>query len=48
MAGNARSNGARNQMTLGRIDAPWFRANVKRWRRRNRIARLSRRINRHR
>jgi hypothetical protein len=48
MAGNARSNGARNQMVLGGYDAPWFRANVKRWRRRNRIARLSRRMNRHR
>lgn len=46
MAGNPRSNAARNQ--LGGGSARWFTRNVARWRRRNRLARLSRRINRHR
>ena len=45
MAGNARRNKARNQVTGGK-DAPWFLANVKRQRNRNKMAKASRKKNR--
>lgn len=45
MGGNRRHGKARNQ-TIGSIDAPWFKANLLRQRKRARMAKRSRRANR--
>ncbi len=45
MAGNSRANGAKNQ-TIGSIDAPWFKKNRRRQRKRSKIAKASRKRNR--
>lgn len=45
MGGNRRKGKARNQV-YGSIDAPWFKANLLRQRKRAKMARLSRRANR--
>ena len=49
MGGNRRKNKARNQMTGNQRhvdDAPWFKNNGRRQRKRNKIAKQSRRKNR--
>jgi hypothetical protein len=45
VAGNRRKNKARNQVR-GSIDAPWFKKNRIRQRKRSKIAKASRRRNR--
>ena len=45
MAGNSRANGSRNQ-TIGSIDAPWFKKNRRRQRKRSKMAKASKKRNR--
>ena len=45
MPGSSRANGSKNQ-TIGLIDAPWFKKNRRRQRKRSKIAKDSRKRNR--